>query len=50
METKTSLRKKKKVYLLDMLREEYPWKGKWWYEGLSKEEIITKLLDTQNNQ
>lgn len=47
--TKTELRKMKKAMLLDMLREEYPWQPKWWYEQNTKEEIINKLLKAQNN-
>lgn len=47
METKTSLRKHKKAYLLDMLREAYPFKSERWYLLWSKEEIIDKLLESE---
>lgn len=50
METKTQLRKRKKSYLLDMLREAYPWKGEWWYNSFTKEEIIDKLIEEQKNR
>jgi hypothetical protein len=47
METKTTLRKRKKAYLLDMFREAYPFKSERYYQSFTKEEIITKLLDAQ---
>lgn len=50
MDTKTSLRKKKKAYLLDMLREAYPFKSSFFYNILTKEEIIKKLLDASKNE
>lgn len=50
METKSSLRKRRKEYLLDMLREAYPFKSEWYYRSFTKEEIIKKLLDEQSNR
>lgn len=38
-----NLKKRKKSYLLDMLREAYPWKPRWWYGSFTKDEIIKKL-------
>lgn len=33
-------------YLMDMLREEFPFKPRYWYEGFeTKEEIIDKLVE-----
>lgn len=45
MYTKTELRRLKKAQLLDMLREAFPWKSTRWYESLTKEEIIEKLME-----
>ena len=46
--SKTNLLKLKKSVLLDMLREEYPFKPKFFYEYYEKEatkgEIVAKLL------
>ena len=48
--TKTALRKMRKAILLDMLRESYPWKSKYWYEIQTKDEIIKHLLQEQDNR
>ena len=38
-------------YLMDMLREEFPFKPRYWYEGFeTKEEIIDKLIESENFQ
>ena len=39
---KSELRKMKKAHLLDMYREEFPWKGNFHYSKLTKEQIIKK--------
>ena len=47
---KTELNQHTFSYLMDLLREEYPFKPNYWYESFeSKDEIIYELLKANDN-